>query len=305
MAELPYTPISTFYSSYFGKKVYKVPVSIVDDCPNRRGLKGMQVCIFCDEWGSAAYPQQAQLDLITQIAMTKQNLIKRYKAEGFLVYFQAYTNSFAKISHLQESFATSLKIPDVLGFVVGTRPDCISDGVLKLWQEYHEKSFVAVELGVQSFFDDQLEFLKRGHTAQQSIDAIKRISESTNVNLGIHLMFGLPHETDEHILETARLVRELPIQNVKLHNLHVLTNTPLAELFHEGKFEPIGLDEYTRRVILFLQNIPKSIAVHRLNAVASRWNELIAPEWTRHKMLATQKIIDDMNLNKFYQGQFV
>jgi len=300
---LPYNTIAEHYSNRFGEKVYKIPVTVVDDCPNRRGLKGMQTCVFCDVWGSAAQSESLTMELRAQIEKYHGHIAKKYKAKSFLIYFQAYTNTFTKLSGLRQNFDTALSYDFVKGFVVGTRPDCLSKGVLDLWQEYHQRSFVAVELGVQSFFDDQLEFMRRGHTAQASIDAIHKIADSTDVDLGIHLIFGNPGETDEQIIQTAEIVNKLPITNVKLHNLHALKNTPLEGMFHSGEFTPIDRETYSHRVKLFLQHLAPHIAMHRLAAFASRWEELVAPAWTSDKMGTHQYIIDFLRHQKAYQSQ--
>lgn len=302
-AGLPYYPISQFYSHRFGGKVYKIPVSVVDNCPNRMGLKGMQTCVFCDVWGSAAKSESFNMSLDEQIIKYQSAIQKKYKADQFLVYFQAYTNTFTKISSLRDNFEKALSYDFVKGLVVGTRPDCLSPAVLKLWTEFHEKSFVAVELGVQSFFDDQLLFLRRGHTRSQTIEAIHKITQNTPVDLGIHLMFGNPGETDEHIIETAEIINHLPITNVKLHNLHVLKQTPLEEMFQRGEFIPIEREDYARRVKIFLQHLSPRIAIHRLAALASRRDELISPLWTQDKMGTHQFIIDTLRNDFSYQSQ--
>jgi hypothetical protein len=300
---LPYRPISEFYVERFGGKVYKIPVSVVDDCPNRRGLKGMQTCVFCDVWGSAAKSESATMGLRDQIEKYQAAIAKKYKAQNFLVYFQAYTNTFTKLDALRINFETALSYPLVRGLVVGTRPDCLSKGVLDLWNEYHAKSFVAVELGVQSFDNAQLEFMRRGHSREQSLKAIEKISRETQVDLGIHLMFGQPSETDEQIIETARICNELPITNIKLHNLHVLKETPLEQMFYRGEFTPIERDPYAERVQLFLEHLSPRIYVHRLAAFASRWEELVAPKWTSDKMGTHQFMIDFLRGRGSYQGK--
>lgn len=299
---LPYHSISEHFKRIFGEKVYKIPVSVVDDCPNRMGLKGMKTCSFCDVWGSAANEGSFSMSLDEQISHYHGIIAKKYNARKFLIYFQAYTNTFTKIPSLRQNFETALQYPFVSGFVLGTRPDCISEGVLKLWQEYCEKSFVSVELGVQSFFDGHLEFMRRGHTAQDSLKAIDKIASKTAVDLGIHLIFGSPDETEEQIIQTAKICNELPITNVKLHNMHVLKNTELERLYAEGSFRPIELPEYTRKVELFLSHLHPRIAVHRLVAYASRWDELIAPKWTADRMGPHQSIVDSLRAEKIYQG---
>lgn len=300
---LPYKTIADHFQQLFGEKVYKIPVSVVDDCPNRRGLKGMQTCVFCDEWGSAARKESLQMNLDDQIIKYQKHIEAKYKAKSFLVYFQAYTNTFTKLNQLREHFKIANSYPFVKGFIVGTRPDCLSKGVLDLWQEFHEKSYVGVELGVQSFFDDDLDFMRRGHCREQSLSAIKKIKQETNVDLGIHLIFGSPNETESRIIETAQIINELPITNVKLHNLHVLKGTPLEVMYAEKAFVPIERDLYADRVALFLEHLRPNIAVHRLAAFASRWDELIAPKWTGDKMGTHQFIIDRLREQKSYQSK--
>jgi uncharacterized protein len=128
------------------------------------------------------------------------------------------------------------------------------------------------------------------------------VRAETNVHIGIHLIFGLPNETDEQIIETAQIINDLPIDSVKLHNLHVLKNTPLEDMYNRGDFAPIALEEYSRRVILFLRHLKPEVAIHRLAAMSNRWNELVAPEWTRFKMGSYQYIIDRMTESQVRQG---
>ena len=300
---LPYNPISQFYRRRFGSKVYKIPVSVAQSCPNREGFRGMKTCIFCDVWGSAAYPEVRDLKLKEQIESNRDRVKNRTNAAKFLVYFQAYTNSFTKTQNLREQFEIAARCADVVGFVVGTRPDCISDAVLDLWQEYNEKLFLSVELGAQSFDNAQLKWMERGHSAEKTIWAIERVKAQTSVDLGVHLMFGFPGETEQQLIDTAQTLNGLPIENVKLHNLHVLKNTPLADIYERGEFSPIEKAEYADRVISFLQHLRPDIAVHRLAVLSSRSDELIAPQWTSKKMEIYQYIIDRFRDQGAFQGQ--
>ncbi len=299
---LPFTPISEHYKKLFGHKVYKIPVAVVESCPNREGLKGMETCIFCDVWGSAAREEAFDLPLPQQIEKYRAHIQKKFKAEEFLVYFQAYTNTFTRLQNLRQNFELALQYPDVRGFVVGTRPDCLSPGVLDLWNEFHQRAFVGVEIGVQSFFDDQLLFMKRGHTREQSLKAIEKIAAKTAVDLGLHLMFGWPGETQEHMIETAKICNDLPITNIKLHNVHVLKNTGLESLYNQGLFTPIGREQYAQHVQTFLEHLSPRLYIHRLAAYSSRWDELIAPQWTSDKMGTHQFLVDWMNNRGSRQG---
>lgn len=300
---LPYRPISQFYQERFGGKVYKVPVTVADTCPNRMGLKGMKTCIFCDVWGSAAKSYTEEVPLQIQIETAKKHMKQKYKAHQFLVYFQAYTNSFMKMEKIQLLFAEALSDPEVKGCVVGTRPDCLSKALLDLWKETHQKSFVSVELGVQSFNDSTLKFYERGHSSSDSLRAIEKIKKQTNVDLGIHLMFGAPGETDEDVFKAALICNDLPIDHVKLHNLHVLKNTGLEDLYRKGEFAPIDLETYARRVRIFLSNLSPRLFVDRLAAFSPRWDELVAPPWTSKKMETHQFIVQHLRSNFDWQSK--
>lgn len=299
----PYHPISRFYRQQFGDKVYKIPVTTAETCPNRQGLNGMKTCNFCDVWGSAAYPEMQTLRLEDQIEKARERVKMRVNANKFLVYFQAYTTTFARVSQLRQQFETAAKYEDVVGVVVGTRPDCVSDALFDLWNEFSKRFFVAVEFGVQTFNEEQLLWMRRGHTAKRSVDAILRTAAKTKVNLGIHLIFGNPGETLEQMEMSARLCNALPIHNVKLHNLHVLKNTPLADDYAAGEFDPLSREAYTERVAHFLKFLNPATAVHRLSALASRHDELIAPKWTNLKMESYQGMLDQLNANEVRQGQ--
>ena len=145
--------------------------------------------------------------------------------------------------------------------------------------------------------------MRRGHTAEQSLAAIEKIAKNTSVDLGIHLMFGQPGETDEQIIQAAKICNDLPISNVKLHNLHVLKDTPLEKIFHDGEFTPIERDPYAERVRLFLEHLHPRIYIHRLAAFASRWEELVAPKWTSDKMGTHQYMIDYLRRTHSFQGK--
>ena len=305
MHDLPYHPISRHYKEVFGEKVYKIPVSVAGTCPNREGLRGMKTCNFCDAWGSAAYPDLQKKELLEQVVESKSRILSRVNAGKFLVYFQAYTTTFSRVAALREHIEKIVQLPDVVGFVIGTRPDCLSDSLYELLNEYAAHQYVAVELGVQTFNEKNLVWMRRGHTAERSIWAIHKIREKCPlVNLGIHLIFGLPGETTEEIKAAAIKCNGLPIDNVKLHNLHVLKNTPLEEEHRAGLFQPLSREQYSEFVKIFLQHLDPRISVHRLAALSSHEGELVAPDWVSKKMETYQWIIDYMKKENSYQGQY-
>lgn len=300
---LPYNSISQHYKKIFGGKVYKIPLSIAEDCPNRQGLRGMSQCVFCDEWGSAARSESLSLELTQQILKYKTVVENRFHAEKFLAYFQSYTSTFLRLSSLRAHFDTALSFPFIHGLVIGTRPDCVSKAVLDMWTEYAKKTYLSVEIGVQSFYEEPLRFLARGHSGEDSIRCIEKIYKSTQIPVGIHLMFGVPGESDEQILSTAKLCNTLPVQSVKLHNLHVLRNTPLEDIYSDQKFTPLERPEYARRLAIFLDALSPDIYVERLSAYAPRWSELVAPQWTADKMGTQQALIDYLHSGEHHQGK--
>ena len=298
-----YFPLSDHYRNRFGCKVYKVSVSTAWSCPNREGLGGRAVCIFCDEWGSAAYHETADLGLEDQIRINGGRVMARYGAEKLLVYFQAYTNTFGSIRELERRFRLALEQPHVAGLVIGTRPDCLPEAMLNLLGELAEERYLSVELGAQTFDDNQLRYLSRGHDHQSTLRAVERLAAFPAIETCLHLMFGIPGETPGQLAETAGQIGSLGVHGVKLHNLHVLKGTPLAAQFGQGTFTPVTLEAYAERVIFFLERLSPGVVVHRLNAVASRWEDVVAPEWAREKMGPTQYILDQMAARPTWQGR--
>lgn len=301
--EKPFYPVSEFYKSLFGQKVFKIPVSLAGRCPNMKDGSGLKTCIFCDEWGSFAYPENQERDLRQQIAIHRKRVEQRYNTQKFFVYFQAYTTSYTQLQRIRQAFEVALSFEGVVGIIVGTRPDCLSPALLETFNDVAEKSFMGVELGVQSFDDKQLEWMRRGHNSEQSINAIQRIKKNCpKVNVGIHLMFGWPGESKDDLMTSAKLCSQLAIHNVKLHNLHVLKNTDLEKLYLDGLFQPVELEEYAGLVATFLSHLSPQIAVHRLVATASRWDELVCPKWTRNKMQNYQYLVEYLKNHKITQG---
>ncbi len=304
---LRYRPISQHYRAYFGEKVQKIGLIVSHTCPNRLGINGMQVCSFCDVWGSSANEAMRHQSITRQIQGQKARLSKRYKAKRFLAYMQAYTTTFARVSRVERWCKTALEQDGVLGVVLGSRPDCLPKPMLLMLQGLARQTYVSVELGLQSVDDGQLAFLRRGHSAANALDALKRLADCNNLHHGAHLIFGFPNESAQswhELLEyTIECLRAHNVHNVKLHNLHVLKNTALAERYAKGRFVPISLPDYAMRIVHFLNHLPQHVFVHRLNAVASRWAELLAPDWAREKMRPMQTILNTLAIHNAWQGK--
>lgn len=299
----PFFPISAHYKQVFGQKVQKIPVSVASTCPNREGFRGMETCVFCDIHGSFAYPESQTIELSQQLSKHKEKVAKRFRAKKFLVYFQAYTTSFQVFSKLQAEIQIALSDPDVVGIVLGTRPDCLSQRLIDELSALSMRTYVAIELGVQSFDDRQLEWMKRGHSAEASCRAVQRLRIHSAIRVGIHLIFGWPGETDHQIRQAARICNELGLDDVKLHNLHVLKGTELEGRFLNGEFKPQSFEEYCEFVQIFLEELSPEIAIHRLAALSAQWHELVAPPWTRFKMRTFQGIVSFLKVRGSFQGK--
>jgi len=295
-----YHSINRFYRSRFGEKVYKISVAISHTCPNRQA--DGYGCIFCDQWGSAGVHSTMNLPLAEQINRNREYLAKRYRVNKFLVYFQSFSNTYRRVSSLQADMELALKQPQVAGIIIGTRPDCLPPEILVLLDEFSRRTFVSVELGVQSFDDRQLTFLRRGHSVLDARTAIERLREKTGVHIGIHLIFGLPGENETDIIRAAGTLNSLFVDSVKLHNLHVLKNTPLETEYRSGRFQPLDLETYAERVIRFLECLSPAISVQRLAAYAGPDAGLVAPTWTGERLQPSRFIQDLMSRRDTWQG---
>ncbi|MDH5560016.1 MAG: TIGR01212 family radical SAM protein [Deltaproteobacteria bacterium] len=296
-------PISQYYRHRFGERVHKISVQTADRCPNRNPSRPDQTCIFCDEHGSFATPEIKDLSLIEQIKTSRSKIAARFKVKKFLVYFQPYTSTFDKIDGLKRNIETALEEEQIVGVVLGTRPDCLPERIFPLLRDFHNQAYVAVELGVQCFDDEKLAFLRRGHTGKQSLDAIKKLHALSGVDIGLHLIFGLPGETKSDLIKTAEIINSLPVNNVKLHNLHVLKGTPLERLFERGDFRPVELEEYSEKVVSFIEHLAPHIAVQRLSASTGPHTMLVSPEWMTDHTRSYRFIIEKLRSMNSYQGK--
>ncbi len=205
----------------------------------------------------------------------------RYAAGGYVAYFQPGTNTYAPVERLRSVFEEALAHPKVVGLAIGTRPDCVPDDVLDLLAELSKHTFLTVEYGLQSMHNRSLEWIKRGHDFQAFVDAYKR-SRKRNLLVGVHVILGLPGETSEDMLATARELSGLEIHSVKLHNLYVVRNTPLAEMVARGEVELLQFEDYINRLVDFLELLPPGCVIDRLSGDAPP-RYLVGPQWCLDK----------------------
>ncbi len=265
----------------YGERVHKIALDSAFTCPNRDGTKGQGGCTFCNNVtfspnGRQPKPVQAQIESGRQV------IRKRTGALKYLAYFQAYTNTYDRIERLEQLYSEALAEPDVIGLSIGTRPDCVPDPVLDLLAGYQDEGHeVWLELGLQSAFDKTLERINRGHGLAEYQDAIAR-ARGRGLKVCTHLIAGLPGETAHHCSESLSRVLELGTDGLKLHPLHVVKGTRLANTWRSGDYHPLSLREYIRIAANLVEQTPDHIVWHRLTGTASP-SLLLAPLWCAEK----------------------
>lgn len=280
----PYYPYSRYLEEIFGARTYKVTVASGLTCPTRDGSLGSKGCAFCDIRGSSSYfgKQGRSLEIGAQIQRRIPGVRDRYGAVKFLAYFQSYTNTYSDVAYLREIYEAALSEPGVSGLCVGTRPDCLPEAVIDLLEELAKRSYVSLELGVQSFEDPTLEWLERGHSGQCSVDALEKLkARAPSVHTCAHLIFGSPTDSPTAARDAALFLNRLGARGAKLHQLMVLENTELARRYRENPFPTLSVEEYGERVADFLAHLSPEIYVERLYAKATHVDECLAPAWSR------------------------
>ena len=272
----------------FGARVYRICIDAGFSCPNRDGTLSRQGCAYCAPGGSWKKPDT---DSITeQVQREKERVRRRYGAQLFLAYFQAYTNTYAPVKALREVYETAgLGEKGTVGLIIGTRPDCIDHEKLELISSYRKKGlFVMVEYGLQSSNDRTLELIGRSHTSQAFADAVC-ITKELGIMVGAHVIIGLPGEGRGDIHATARFLAALPVDLLKIHNLNIVKGARMAKWYWEGKVAPLSLDEYSELTVDFLERTNPQVTIDRLVAESDP-AILIAPKWSLEKQHALRKI---------------
>lgn len=284
----------------FGCRVSKVNVDAGFTCPNRDGSKGTGGCIYCNNVSFSPRDTLAVIPLEEQMAAGMEYHRKRLHSEKFLVYFQKYTNTYASVDLLRDLYYRALEHPDVLGISVGTRPDSLSDQALDLLTEIAETHYVCLELGLQSMDDEILTLINRGHTLDDFVRTVERAA-GRNLDICAHLIHGFPDETAEQFLQAATLMGSLPINAIKIHQLHAVEGTELAAMFRRGEFKPLQLEQYIKTVADFLERLPSRIAVQRLYGSAPL-EISVAPRWGLKNNQMWFAVINELIRRGSWQG---
>ena len=291
-----YHTLNYFYKTKFGKKVFKVSLNAGFSCPNYANHEG---CIYCSHQ-SGDFAGKKEDDLLTQFQKVKEMMEQKWPDSYYIGYFQAGSNTYAPLEKLKEAYEPILKIPNVVGLSIATRSDCFSSDIYDYLEELNQKTFLTIELGLQSMHEETLKYIHRGHTLQNFEDCVKELKKR-NINVVVHIINGLPHETKEMMIETVKYLNDLGIDGIKIHMLHILKDTPLAKIYEKEHFHVLTKEEYIDIVCDQLGYLNPKIVIHRITGDPTK-EDLIEPEWLLKKFCVLNDIDKEMKKKNRYQG---
>ena len=294
-----YNQFSAYLKNKFGVKVYKITLDAGFSSPNRDGTISTGGCIFCDDGGSFSQAHSNLLSIEEQVNIGAQTLKKRFKAEKFMSYFQAFSNTYKPVNELEKIYNSALNHPDIVGISIGTRPDCVDDEKLKLISGYTSDYYTWIEYGLQSIHNKTLQKINRGHDYDCFLRAYEKTKEA-GINVCVHVIFGM-WETHDEIMQTAQELARLKVDGVKIHMLCALENTKFAQMYKNGEIDFMSEDEYIQTVCDFIEYLPKETTIHRL-AGNGFSKTLIAPKWLNKKFECLNKIDREFINRNSYQG---
>lgn len=280
-AGLSYHTLNFFHNKHFGGRVWKVSLDAGCTCPNRDGTLATSGCVFCDPESFSPSRRLHLPRVADQLDEGIRQMARRHRAERFLAYFQPGANTYGPLDRLDAAFDEALAHPQVVGLIVGTRPDCAGEDVLHLLAKLAKRKWVVIEYGLQTVHDRTLDRLGRGHHYDAFLDAYRR-TRQRGLNVGVHVILGLPSESRDDMLTTARTLATLDLHSVKPHNLYAVRNTPLADDVAAGRVQLPGLADYVSYLVDFLEELPEQFVIERLCGDAPR-DYLIGPQWCLDK----------------------
>ncbi len=298
-----YYSFDSFLKNTFGEKIYKVSLDGGFTCPNRDGTIGTGGCIFCSEGGSGDFASDARLSIQDQITQGISLVAAKSPSSRYIAYFQAFTNTYAPVSRLRQLFTEAMEDPRIAALAIGTRPDCLPSDVLSLLKELNNQKPVFVELGLQTIHPSTAGLIRRGYPLSCFEEAVWNLS-SIGVWTVVHLILGLPGETEEMMLESVRYLNSLPVHGVKFSMLHILKGTDLADMYREDPFPVFTMESYIDLILRCIGNLRKDIVIHRLTGDGPR-DLLIAPLWSLRKRTVLNEIAHQLKVQDIRQGDFL
>lgn len=298
-----YYTLDCFYKEKFHSKIAKVSLNGNFTCPNRDGTKGVGGCIYCSNLKSGDYAGDYHDDIVTQFNNIKKVMLHKWKDAKFIGYFQAGTNTYASIDKLKSLFEPILQQENVVGLSIATRPDAISKECLEYLNDLNKRTFLTVELGLQTIHDKTSKLINRCHSLEEFTKMVKELRRR-NINVVVHIINGLPYETKDMMLETVRYLNKLDINGIKIHMLHILKNTQLAEMYKKEQFHVLTKDEYIDIVVSQLELLRPDIVIHRITGDPNP-DDLIEPTWLIKKFVVLNDIDKELKKRDTYQGKNV
>lgn len=293
-----------FMKRKYGGKCAKIPIDAGFTCPNIDGRCGTGGCIYCSGRGSGDFAESPALTITEQYMRMREKLSSKWSVDRCIAYFQAHTNTYAPIEVLRERYYEALSLPSLVGLGIATRADCLEEDVISLIRDLTDKTDVTVELGLQSVHDVTAALINRGHTFSQFEDGYFRLRKgASKAAVCVHLIFGLPGEDDNMMLESVKEVARLHPDQVKIHLLHIIKGTKLAEIYERGDYVPMERERYIDLVCRALTLLPQDIVIGRLTGDGMS-ETLLAPEWSRKKTTILNDIDKKMFDGNLYQGIF-
>ncbi len=287
----------------FGGKCAKIPLDAGFTCPNIDGKCGVGGCIYCSGRGSGDFALPPFVPLSEQFAQTREKLLSKWDTSRCIAYFQAHSNTYAPLEVLREKFEEALSFDGVVGLNIATRADCIDESIAEYLADLAERTVLTVELGLQSVHDSTAEIINRGHSFEDFKKGYELLRKASNkINICVHLIFGLPSETREMMMESVKVLSALKPDQVKLHLLHVLKGTHMAEMYENGEYEPLLKDEYVSLVAEAIELLPPETVVARVTGDGMA-DELLAPDWSRKKVSVINDIDKMLYERNGYQGK--
>lgn len=293
-----YHTLNYYYKQKYGKKTFKVSLNGGFSCPNKE--KNGHGCIFCSRLGSGDFAGNQNEDLITQFNTIKEIMEKKWPNSYYIGYFQANTNTYAPLEELKEKYETILSLPNVIGLNIATRSDAISKECYNYLEELNKKTDLIIELGLQSIHQKTLDFINRGHDLDNFEKCVKEL-QKRNIKVVVHIINGLPNETKEDMLETVKYLNNLHIDGIKIHMLHIIKDTDLADYYKEHPFHVLTKEEYIDIVISELELLSPEIVIHRITGDPKK-EDLIEPSWLLKKFCVLNDIDKEMVKRNTYQG---
>ena len=295
-----YYTLDYFYKSKFNSKVFKVSLNAGFTCPNKDGKVGTKGCIYCSKSGSGEYAGNVKKDVVTQFNEVKEIMLKKWPKAKYIGYFQANTNTYAPVEVLKEKYEPILKLDNVVGLHIATRPDSITDECLDYLSELSKRTYLTIELGLQTIHEKTSILINRCHTLECFTDMVHKLRER-DINVVVHIINGLPYETKDMMIETVKYLSNLDIQGIKIHALSILKNTELASLYEKERFKVLTRDEYIDIVVEQLEYLREDIVVNRITGDPAV-EDLIEPTWLINKTTILNDIDKLMKQKDTYQG---